>query len=123
MILGSGIDIIEIARLKKAIKKFGDSFLSRVFTPEEIAYAQKHRFPFQHFAARFAAKEAVLKAFGDNSKISWKDIKIINDKYGRPICVFKDKKFHNEIIISIAHTENYAVASAIITKKKRLLQK
>jgi len=121
MILGSGIDIIEIERLKKAIKKFGDSFLKRVFTPEEIAYAQKHRFPYQHFAARFAAKEAVLKAFGDNSKINWKDIKIVNDKYGRPICIFKNKKFHDEIIISIAHSQNYAVASAIITKKKRHL--
>jgi holo-[acyl-carrier protein] synthase len=123
MILGSGIDIIEIARLKKAIRKFGDSFLKRVFNSEEIAYAQKHRFPFQHYAARFAAKEAVLKAFGDNSRIGWKDIKIINDRHGRPVCIFKDKKFHDEIIISIAHTHKYAVASAIITQKKRILQK
>ncbi|MFZ5801030.1 MAG: holo-ACP synthase [Candidatus Omnitrophota bacterium] len=123
MILGSGIDIIEISRLKKAVKKFGASFMRRVFTDEEIEYAQKHRFPFQHFAARFAAKEAVLKAFGDNRKINWKDIRIVNDQHGRPHCIFKDKKFHNEIIISLAHTDKYAVASAIITQKKIRLQK
>ncbi len=115
MIFGTGIDIIEIDRLEKAVKRWGDAFLNHVFVKEEIDYAQSHKFPMQHFAARFAAKEAVLKAFGENAHIGWKDIKIINDKNGKPNCVFRDKKFKRKILISISHTKNYAVASAIIT--------
>ena len=115
MILGTGIDIIEIDRIQKAIERWGDHFLTHVFTKEEIAYAQKNKFPAQHFAARFAAKEAVLKAFGDNAHINWKDIRIVNDTHGKPHCIFNDKKFKNKILISISHTHIYAVASAIIT--------
>ena len=115
MILGNGIDIIEIERIAKAIKQWGDGFLNHVFTKEEIAYARKHRYPNQHFAARFAAKEAVLKALGDNAHIHWKDIRISNDKNGKPICAYTKNKLKNKILISISHTKNYAVASAIIT--------
>lgn len=114
-IIGTGIDIIEVKRISEAIKKWGSDFLKHVFTEEEIAYARKHRYPEQHFAARFAAKEAVLKAFGDNAHISWKDIKITNDKHGRPTCNYKNKKFKANILISISHTQEYAAASAIIT--------
>ena len=116
MIYGTGIDIIEIERMAQALKRWGTSFLEHVFTPQEIAYAQRRRYPNQHFAARFAAKEAVLKAFGENAHISWKNIEIINDKNGKPLCHYKDKKFKKKILISISHTKNYAVASAIITK-------
>ena len=115
MISGSGIDIIEVGRIKDAIKRWGDGFLNHVFTPQEIAYARKRRFPEEHFAARFAAKEAVLKALGDNAHVNWKDIRITNDKNGKPICVYADKKFKKKILISVSHTKNYAVASAIIT--------
>lgn len=115
MIYGTGIDIIEVKRIEQAIKRWGKHFLTHVFNPEEIAYAKKHKFPAQHFAARFAAKEAVLKAFGDNAHISWKDIKVLNDKHGRPTCQYRDKKFKKKILISISHTHTYAVASAIIT--------
>jgi holo-[acyl-carrier protein] synthase len=115
MIVGHGIDLIEIKRIEKAIKRFGKHFLTHVFLDEEIAYAERNKNPSQHFAARFAAKEAVFKAFGDNPDISWKDIKILNDKHGKPICIFSDKKFKNKILISISHTKHYAVASAIIT--------
>ena len=62
------------------------------------------------------AKEAVLKAFGKNSHISWKDIEIVNDADGKPLCRYRDKKFKNKILISISHSEHYAVASAIIEK-------
>ena len=68
-ILGTGIDIIEIDRIQKAIERWGDHFLTHVFTAEEIKYAKKNKFPAQHFAARFAAKEAVLKAVGDNGHL------------------------------------------------------
>jgi len=115
MILGTGIDIIEIKRIEKAMKRWGETFLDHVFLKEEINYARRHKYPPQHFAARFAAKEAVLKALGGNAPIHWKDIKIVNDKNGKPHCVYRDKKFKHKILISISHSKNYAVASAIIT--------
>ena len=114
-VLGTGIDIIEVSRIERAIERWGNSFLNHVFCKEEIEYAKKHKFPSQHFAARFAAKEAILKAFGDNPHVSWKDMKILNDQHGRPICVYADKKFKKKILISISHTKRYAVANAIIT--------
>ena len=64
MTLGTGIDIIEIERIEKAIDRWGDNFLKHVFNDEEIDYAKNHKFPMQHYAARFAAKEAVFKAKG-----------------------------------------------------------
>ena len=115
MIIGSGVDIIEVDRVKKAIKKWGDNFLKRVFTDEELSYAKNRRFPYEHLAARFAAKEAVLKAFSDR-QIDFKDIKIINNGVGKPICQLKNNRDNTQIIISISHTKDYAVASAIITK-------
>lgn len=116
MILGIGTDIIEIERVKKAIDRWGDNFLRHVFNPEEINYAQKNKFPTQHFAARFAAKEAVFKAIGNDPTITWKDILILNNKFGAPYCVFKKNGFKHQILISISHTENYAVASAIVAE-------
>ena len=115
MIIGTGIDIIEIDRVAQAIERWGDTFLNHVFTESEIIYARNHRYPDQHFAARFAAKEAVLKAFGDNAHINWKDIVVTNDKNGKPVCLYRKKGFRKKIHISISHTKNYAVASAIIT--------
>jgi len=116
MILGTGIDIIEIDRIQKAIDRWGDNFLNHVFLKEEIDYALKHKFPTQHFAVRFAAKEAVFKAIGDRPKVTWKDIKVLNDDFGRPICTFSDKSYKNKILISLSHCKNYAIASAIITQ-------
>ena len=115
MVLGTGIDIIEVSRIKKAIDRWGDHFLRHVFNQEEIDYAKSRKNPTQHYAARFAAKEAVFKAIGDNPEIGWKDLKILNDKNGKPYCIFNDKNFNNKILISISHTENYAVANAIIS--------
>ena len=115
MILGIGVDIIEIDRIQKAIDRWVRHFLSHVFTKEEISYAQKHKFPTQHFAARFAAKEAIFKAIGDKPLLGWKDIQIYKDSHGKPHCKLKLKNFKNKILISISHTHTYAVASAIIT--------
>ena len=115
MVSGTGIDIIEIDRVQKAIDRWGEDFLKHIFNDEEIEYAQKRKFPTQHYAARFAAKEAVYKAFGDNKNLSWKDMTILNDENGKPYCRLKDKDFKNKILISLSHTKNYAVANAIIT--------
>ena len=117
MIRGSGIDIVEIKRLKAAIERWGDTFLNKVFTEKELEYSNSKRFPMQHLAARFAAKEAVFKAFGTNPKINFKDIEISNDRFGKPFCTIKKKP--TTVILSLSHSHEYAVASAIITKKGR----
>ncbi len=114
MIKGIGTDIIEIERIRQAISRWGDHFVDHVFNKEEIKYARQNKDPIQHFAARFAAKEAVYKAIS-NRKISWKDITILNDKNGRPYCRITDPKIKSKILISISHTKNYAVANAIIS--------
>ena len=126
MVLGSGVDIIEVDRVKQAIKKWGDSFLKKVFTDKEVAYSKKRRFAYQHLAARFATKEAVLKAFGGGwlRNLPWKDVEIVNDKNGKPgINLYGEaKKVYNKkniekIVVSMSHTKEYAVANAILIKK------
>lgn len=117
MILGTGIDIIEIDRIKKAIERWGKHFLNHVFTEKEIEYVQQYKFPAQHYAVRFAAKEAVYKAINDNQKIGWKDIEIFNYPSGQPYCICHDKNFNDQILISLSHSKYYAVANAIITSK------
>ena len=114
MIHGIGTDIIEVERIEKAIKRWGKDFLKHVFTDKEMAYAKTRKFPMQHYAARFAAKEAVFKAIGNDPTITWLDIEILNDKFGKPVCQFKRKKFKNKIFVSLSHTKNYAVANAIV---------
>jgi holo-[acyl-carrier protein] synthase len=115
MIHGTGIDIIEIERIKKAIDRWGDHFVEHVFNAEEIAYARKHKNSYQHFAGRFAAKEAVFKAVGDQS-MGWKDLTITNDKDGKPSCHYRAPGFNKKIFLSISHSKDYAVASAIVTQ-------
>lgn len=128
MIAGTGIDIVEISRFRKAKKKWGKNFLNKIFTESEIAYSKKRRFQDQHFAARFAAKEAVLKAFGDklSSIHNWQDIEILNDKSGRPYIRFhrsakklKTKEKINNVILSMAHCKGHAVANAILIRGRQ----
>lgn len=127
MIVGTGIDIVEITRFRKAKKKWGKNFLTKIFTQNEINYSKKRRFQDQHFAARFAAKEAVLKAFGDklSSIHNWQDIEILNDKSGRPYINFhksakrlKTKEKIDDVILSMAHCKDHAVATAILVRGK-----
>ncbi len=112
MVKGSGIDIVEIPKLEKAVKRWGDVFLNRIYTDRELAYARSKRHPMHHLAARFAAKEAVFKALGTKPDIAFKDIEIYNDKFGKPLCRIRNKR--SFISLSLSHTENYAVACAII---------
>lgn len=109
---GSGIDIVEIKKLEKTVKRWGKTFLERVYTAQELAYSQNKRHPLQHLAARFAAKEAVFKALGTSPSLSFKDIEIVNDANGKPFCKIKNKK--TSIALSLSHTDNYAVACAIL---------
>lgn len=122
MIVGIGVDIIEIQRIQKSIDSFGESFLERIFTPGEIQYCSAKSDGAQHFAARFAAKEAVSKslATGWRGDFSWKDIEVTNDVLGQPHIVLhgklKDTLSHVSIFLSLSHSENHVVAMAIMEK-------
>ncbi len=118
-----GIDIIEIERLKKSIQEL-EGFRGRVFTDSEISYCEKrNRAKFESYAARFAGKEAVLKAFGSGlaDGIEWKSIEILNNEKGKPYVVLKNKAlehFHalggKSMDISLSHCGLYAIAYAVI---------
>ncbi len=122
-----GIDIVEIKRLAKVSKRWGASFLKKVYTSREIAYAKSRRYPHQHLAARFAAKEAIFKALGEVERnfVGWKNIEILNDAYGKPEVhwhgqaerVRKKRKLRGAVV-SLSHTENYAVASAMLIPER-----
>lgn len=124
MVLGIGIDIIEIERIKKSIDNFGDTFLDKIYTKTELDYCLPKANKYQHFAARFAAKEAIAKALsysGENG-FSWKDIEIYNERNGMPkVKLFnkmdrilgEDKQIH----ITMSHSENYVTCFALLEKK------
>lgn len=123
-----GIDIVEIKRLERVSKRWGPGFLRKVYTAKELAYARSKRFPYQHLAARFAAKEAIFKALGEveTNFVGWKNVEILNDAYGKPVVHWhgealrsKNKRGIRDIVVSLSHTENYAVASAMLIMKKR----
>ncbi|MDD3087203.1 MAG: holo-ACP synthase [Candidatus Omnitrophica bacterium] len=116
MVLGTGVDITEVNRLKKAVEKWGEAFLDRIFTDEELANAKTRVSLYQHLAGRFAAKEAVFKALGD-SRLNWKDVEVLNDQEGKPFCrILNSRGKGTKVIVSISHVKNYAVANAIVTK-------
>ena len=124
MKIRTGTYIIEINRVKKAIEETDKKFCERVYTPREIDYCEsKNAQKYQHYAARFAAKEAVFKALSAilDSKydIEWKDIEIRNDNYGRPYIELNEKftKAIESIDISISHCKEYAVASVILIER------
>ena len=119
MIIKTGTDIIEVSRIKDSIEKLGDKFLNRVYTDNEIAYCEsKKATKYEHYAARFAGKEAVFKAISPMLKnkfsIDWTDIEILNDKQGRPyVVVYKDELKKVNIDLSLSHIKEYAVAMAV----------
>ena len=117
MIIGTGVDITEVRRLRQAVEKWGEAFLNRVFTKEELENAKSRGSLYQHLAGRFAAKEAVFKALGDMG-LNWKEVQVLNDKDVRPHCAILSSKGKKvDVHISISHVKNYAVANAIITQK------
>lgn len=121
-----GTDIIEIERIKESIKdeKIGKTFVEKVYTPKEIEYCEsKKNQKYQHYAARFAAKEAAFKAISeqleDKYEISWKDIEITNNEQGKPKLELKgiDLKNIEDIDLSISHCKQYAIANVTLLKK------
>ena len=123
MILGLGTDIVEVARIQAAFEKSGERFLSRILLPGEISYCLAHKNPGPFLAARFAAKEAISKAFGTGigGQLGWQDMEICRKESGEPFVVLhgKGKKLFKErgakqLLLSLSHTENYATAVAVL---------
>src|SRR5579862_8262326 len=110
-----GVDIVEIDRISQSVRN--PRFLKRVFTPEEVKYCRSRKNSAQHFAVRFAAKEAVWKAVGE-PKLLHRDIQVRNESNGKPTVVFpvRFKKFARRISISLSHGRDYAVAMALYRK-------
>ena len=115
-----GTDIIEIERIKESIESLDGKFIKRVFTENEIKYCEsKKAQKYQHYAARFAAKEAIFKAISDvledKYSIAWKDIEILNDEKGRPEVniISVDLKEIENIDLSMSHCKLYATATAV----------
>ena len=121
-IFGIGIDVVEVARIAAAIQRHGEPFLARVFTAGERAYCESRKVPALHFAARFAAKEAVVKALGTGigEHAAWTDLDIARDSFGAPKLVLRGAaaafaRDHGitEIKISLTHARDYAAANAL----------
>ena len=108
-----GVDIVDIKRISRLVKN--DRFCRRVFSGREMAYCDSRKKPAQHYAVRFAAKEAVWKILG-RREITHKDISVQNSPEGKPRVILSDKfrKLEKRISISLSHTDNYAVAVAVM---------
>jgi len=127
-VLGVGVDLVENARIQHSLDRFGDRFLQRVFTQGEIEYSQSMKFPARHLAARFAAKEAVSKAFGTGigKAMGWKDIDVHREPSGEPFVVLEGgaKKLAEErrvaaVWITLSHTEHHAMAMIVLEASDR----
>ena len=123
MILGTGIDIIDVARIEASFEKFGKKFANRILLPDEIDYCLSHKYPAPFLAARFAAKEAISKAFGTGigGVIGWLDMEIRRKESGEPFVLLHGKakdlfaaRGAKQLHVSLSHTEHYAAATAIL---------
>jgi holo-[acyl-carrier protein] synthase len=123
MILGVGIDIIEVARVQASFEKFGDRFTNRILHPNEVKYCLSHRVPAPFLAARFAAKEAISKAFGTGigAQLGWHDMEVGRRESGEPYVILHEKgqallkqRRAKHILISLSHTAAHATAVAVL---------
>ena len=123
MILGVGIDIIEVGRIESSYEKFGERFLNRILHPNEIGYCLSHKSPGPFLAARFAAKEAISKAFGTGigAQLGWQDLEVGRKQSGEPFVILHEAgqkllqaRGARAVLISLSHTQAHAVAVAIL---------
>jgi holo-[acyl-carrier protein] synthase len=120
MIRGIGVDILEIERIQRSIEGYGDRFLRKVFTAREIAYCRGKNNIYQHFAARFASKEAMSKALatGWQGEFRWQDVEVINDASGQPHITLHGNLRKNlsasSILVTLSHSESHVVAVVLI---------
>lgn len=123
MKISCGTDIIEISRIKESIESSNGKFLEKVYTENEIKYCKsKNEQKYQHYAARFAAKEATFKALSkylEKKHVEWKNIEVLNDESGRPSINFVNKELEEieSIDISLSHCKGYAVANVVALLK------
>jgi holo-[acyl-carrier protein] synthase len=122
MIVGLGLDIAEVDRIEAAIGRHGTPFVERLFTPAEVAYCEQHKNRFERYAARFAAKEAAMKALGTGWRhgIRWRDIEVTNEPSGKPTlrlagvaAEFAARLGVKSISLSLTHSGNLALAQVI----------
>ena len=122
-VIGIGVDLVECARIQHSIDRFGDRFLRRVFTDGEIEYSTSMKFPARHLAARFAAKEAVSKAFGTGigKSMGWRDIDVHKKPSGEPFLVFSGgaetlakQRGVTNALITLSHSDQHAVATIVL---------
>ena len=122
-VIGTGVDLVECSRIQNSIERFGDRFLHRVFTNGEIEYSMSMKFPARHLAARFAAKEAVSKAFGTGigKAMGWRDIDIQKRASGEPFLVLSGaaqelakKRGITAALVTLSHTEHHAMACVVL---------
>ena len=127
MIVGTGIDIVEVPRVAAAIERFGTRFTQRIFTADEIRYCQSKQNASERFAARFAAKEAALKAIGTGWRrgVTWTDIEVRREPGGRPSLAltgkaaeYADRLGAKRASLSLSHTKEHAIASVILESEK-----
>jgi holo-[acyl-carrier protein] synthase len=123
VILGSGVDLCEVPRIEAAVARYGSRFLERIFTEREIAYADRKANRFERYAARFAAKEAGMKALGVGwtGGIAWRDFEVVNLPSGRPTLNFHGRAAEvaaklgvRHVALSITHTKEQALAMVIL---------
>ena len=126
MILGTGVDIIEVTRIRGSYEKFGERFINRVLRPDEIRYCLSHRDPAPFLAARFAAKEAVSKAFGTGigGRLGWQDLEVARKDSGEPYVILHDQglvllaeRGATHVHLTLSHTNQHAVAVAMLEKR------
>jgi len=120
MIQGVGVDVVDVERMRSILTDQGAALIDRVFTDTEVAYCQSKQNPEQHFAARFAAKEAVSKAMqtGWSGIFRWKDVEVVNEPSGAPRILLYNEVAKSlgksKVHLSLSHTENTVVALAVI---------
>lgn len=121
MVYGIGTDIVKTGRIKAAAQRWGDKFLGRIFTENEIAYSFRHSNPYLPLSVRFAAKEALIKAIGGEVAFPFKDIEIVNSDSGRPgiklsgkIREYFEKKAIKHVHLSLSHEQEFGVAFVVL---------
>lgn len=123
MILGTGIDLAEVPRIRASIERYGERFLNRVFTPLEIAYVERKANRFERYAARFAAKEAGMKAIGTGWRggITWHDFEVANEPSGRPTLRLSGRAAEvaaalkvRKVNLSLTHTADHGMAFVVL---------
>lgn len=128
MVKGIGVDLVQIPRMRRVVERWQDRFLRRVFTAEEIAYCQKRRDPVPHLAARFAAKEAALKALGIGLRlgVSWRELEVRRERGQAPFVVLSGKSRRigealggRRLLLSLTHDGDYAFAQCVLVGEER----